>query len=118
VGTYLGGGGNEDFRVGVGENDRPDVAAVHHCARRRAAELALKFEQSRADLGDGRNPRGGFPDGMRFQTGFGEAAGVERLGSRHSARNIIERLSGIDQRPGHRAVEQAGIEMPQSVMRG
>ena len=47
----LGGGGDEDLHLGIGKDDRADVAAVEHRAGRRTAEAALEREQCCAPRG-------------------------------------------------------------------
>ena len=47
--------GDKDLGVGIGKNDRADVAAVEHSARRGAAEIALEAEQRRPHLWDRRD---------------------------------------------------------------
>ncbi len=78
AGAHLGGCGDEDLHVGVREDDRSDVAAVEHRARRGAAEIALEGEQRLAHLRDGRNPRGRLADRVGFEPNFVELAGIER----------------------------------------
>ena len=97
---HLGRCGDEDFHVGVGEDDRADVAAVEHGAGRRRGELALECQQRRPHLRDRgdharppRRPRG--PSARPRRTGRDRAPPRDADGGR----DVVERLAPIEQRP-------------------
>ena len=105
---------DEDLHVGIGEDDRADVAAVEHRAGRRAAEIALERQQRGAHLRDCRDDRGRLADRVAFERRFVEARRIERLRAAATARvTSSSAMPGIEQRLGHRPVDQPGIEMPQ-----
>ncbi len=54
---------------------------------------------------------------MGFQRALIEAGKVERLRGRERLGAILERMAGVEQRLGDRAVEQPGVEMAQTEMR-
>ena len=57
------------------------------------------------------------PTAWDLERGLVEARRIERLGGGDRGGYIVRTASGIEQRFGHRAVDQPGIEMAQAVMR-
>ena len=99
-------------------DDRADIAAVEHRARRYRREAALIGHESRAHLGDRR-------DKGRRLTGLGalehrfiEAGQVKRLRGSNGRLPVVEFVAGVEHGPADRAIQQARIEMAQPVMRG
>ena len=74
-------------------------------------ELALIVHQRLADLRNRRHDRGGFGDCWRFQRAFVELGRIERDRGSDRLLDIVGRVAGIEHRLGHRAIDQAGIEM-------
>src|SRR5262245_41091817 len=116
AGPHLGGRGHEYLNVSVREDDGPDIAAIEHRAGRLAPELPLKIEQRRPYLGDRRHHRGGLADRMAFQHLFVEGRWIERPRGASCTGHVIERLAGVEHRLRHRAVDQAGVEVPEAEM--
>ena len=116
-GALLGRGHHEYLHVGLRTDDRADVASVEHGAGRHACEVALESQQRGAHVGDRRNDGRRFADGVAFQNLLIELFRIERARGRDRALLVVERLSGIEQRLGDRAIDQPGIEMAQPEMR-
>ena len=58
LGADLRRGGDEQLHVGIGRDDRADVAAVEHRSARLAGEILLPLEQRRANRRISRHRRG------------------------------------------------------------
>ena len=110
AGADLGAGGDEQFGLGLGRDDRADVAAVEHGAARLAREIALALEQSGADARIGRDARGDAADRLALQFGIGEIDLAEVAGA-HGRELALRVAAPAQQVKGDRAVEQAGVEM-------
>ena len=106
-------GGNEQFRIGVGRDDRADVASIEHGAAGLFREIALAFDQGRANRRIGRDARGYSSDRLALQLpvaniDLGEIAGAKRC---ELAFRIATPAQEIEP---DRTVEEAGIEMRQA----
>ncbi len=112
-----GARGEKDLHLRVGRNHSADVAPVEHGAGRSFGKIALQFHQRRAHFRVRRHDRGGFAYGMGFQRALIEAGRIEGLGGGEGLGAILERMAGVEQRLGDRAVEQPRIEMAQAEMR-
>ena len=111
----FGRGGDEQLHLGVGGDDRADVAPVEDRSAGLAGELPLAFEQCRADRRIGRDRRGDARH--RFAAQF-LVGGVD---AQHVARpQSLELVAGIaapaPQVERHRAVEQPGVHVRQAVV--
>ena len=114
-GADMDAGGHEYLRVGIGHNDRADVAPVEDGAARLRREIALALDQCVAhDLMDGdarRQRTHGFAPQRRIaQDGVVEATGGERV------RFMVRIAAGLEHGQTDRAIEQAGVEHGQAVM--
>ena len=114
---HLGRRNDEDLHVRIRADDGSDVAPVEHRAGRCCGEIALKGEERRTHLRNRRHDRGRFADGVAFQNFLIERARIERARGRHGLRLVVKRASRVEQRLGHRAIDQPGIEMAQPEMR-
>src|SRR5690606_36704214 len=106
------------LHVGVGANHRGDVAAVEHSPRRTFREASLFLNQRTAYGRHHRDLRGGltYPmGGKRFPVERAEIDSARRLFRRCL---VIERQSGVKQRPRNGAIGKARIEMMEAIMRG
>src|SRR3954471_1617212 len=54
---------------------------------------------------------------MALERLFVEPRRIERAGRRHGGIAVLERPAAVDQRFGHRAIDQSGVEMAQAEMR-
>ncbi len=120
AGAHLRRRGDEDLHLGIREDDRADVAAVEHraragCGRNRAESRAAPP----APPGSPRPREAASPTAWLLSARLVESR-RDRARARPRPRRvaIVERLAGIEQRLRHRAVDQAGIEMPQPIVGG
>ena len=118
AGAHFRRRGDENLNVGIGTDDGADIAAVEHGAGRLGGEVALKGEQRRAHLGMAETIEAASPTAWRLERGFVEARRIERLGGGDRGGLVVRAAAGIEQRFGHRAIDQPGVEMAQAVMRG
>ena len=109
-------GGDEDLHIGVGTDDRADVASVENRAARTRGEGALRLDQRRADArhrGDHGRRLAHLASAQGRVVEIGEAepaGGGDRCG-------LVVKIPILgDQRSRSRAVEQPRIEMRQPVM--
>ena len=118
--ALLGSGGDEQLHVGVGANDRADVAAVEHGAGLLPGEGPLIGEQRLPHLRmAGDHDGAASPRRCGAQGGSAKRRGVERLGRDGGCRACIVRVGATRQGVArHGAIERAGIEMGEAVMGG
>ena len=76
----------------------------------------MERDQRATHLRNGRDDRGRLADAMTFQNVRIEIIRIERMRRRDRMFLVIERLSGIEQCLGDRAVNQPGVEMAQPEM--
>ena len=94
----------EDLEVGVGQDDRPDVAAGHDDRRRRRGQVALALEQRRAELRHGRDGRHRLVDGGPVDlVGVSTPSTMTRASRPFSSgTSSISSTSALERRPGRR----------------
>ena len=121
----------EDFYIGVGKNDRPDVAAFHdHAAA--AAEIALEFDHPRANVGMNADARGSLGN-VGIADAFGDVGAVEKdtiavtvgfeadigvTGETLERECIVEVVVGEDRFQGEGAIHGAGFEIEKAEVLG
>src|SRR5262249_45076866 len=118
AGALLCARGDENLHVRIGRDHRRDVAPIEHRAGRTLGERALIVEERGAHLGHHGDDRGGLADRVALQRRLVEPVWIERTGRRTRAGAVVERRAVIEQGLGDRAVEEAGVEVTQSEMRG
>jgi hypothetical protein len=116
-GPHFGRGHHEDLHVRARRDDGADIATVEHGARGLGGKPALIVHQRLADLRNRRHDRGGFGDCRRFQHALVKLGRVERDRGIDRLFDIVGRVTAIEHRLGHRAIDQAGVEMRQPVNR-
>ena len=97
---------------------RADVAAVEHRALFARGEAALQFDERRANVGDRPDDGGRFAHVARAQARVVEIGERKPPRSGGRGRRVVERQAFVEERAGGGAIEQAGVEMRQLVMRG
>src|ERR1039458_868835 len=118
AGAHLLRSRHVDFNVGIRADDGADIAAVEYRAGRLGGEIALEGQQRRAHLGDGGDHRSRLAHRMGLEGEFIEARRVERLGGGNRGGFVVRAAASIEHALRHRAIDQPGVEMAQSVMRG
>ena len=131
AGTLADRGVQVQLQVGVGQDDRADVATGHHDPAA-PGQVALALEQGRPDLGHGRDRGHRRVDGRIADVGrvidaidehAGEAPVAVRgeldvVDERDEALRVVHRhATGLGQ-PGHGAIQQARVAEPVADLAG
>ena len=115
LGALVEAGGNEQLGRGIRQNDRADVSPVQHCAS--GCERALPLQQGRAHLGVCCDDRGEAADFRFTQIVSLKIGDFQILRQPRHTVAICGEDALLDGQRGNRAVEQAGVQMPNAVMR-
>jgi hypothetical protein len=117
AGPFFGGGGDEDFHVGLRRDHGSGVAAVEHGAAGPVGKILLHPEKCCAHPGHRGDARGCIAETARAQGSVIEHFEIEFLGKLLADLFIIERVAAFEHREGNAAIKQPSIEMRQAVMR-
>ena len=107
----------EQFGGGLWRDNGADIAPVQHCAARLLGKGALPLIQGGAHRGMHRDATGQAATGLAAQFGVGQ----QRVGKGAGGCGVLGRIgvAAVQQHlSAHGAIQHAGVEVRQAVMRG